>query len=366
MKIFIPIFSFFFLFQNVLIGQTFVSPSSVAYDNAAQEYFVCNSAGGDIFRMDGSGNISPFKSGLGGLLSLAIFDEIVYVSEGWPSGATIYGFDKTSGDEVFSITLNGTNQVNDLLFDSTGVLFVSDRESAKIFKIDILNSTSETLVGAGEISGPNGMMLNGSDQIIVASTEGKIFSVNTSNGNTTLLTTNGYESQDGIAADKFGNIFISSWSTTGETFLFYYPEGDFTQEPIELFSNGFGMGDFAYNPDEHLLAIPNWNQNSITFYELETTSAANEIILPNSFISLFPNPIIKNDFLTIQSENVNLGENWKCTMINSSGKVIKRWNLDQVQNTKIQFNSSSISAGFYLLIFEREGKRIYKKMIVGE
>ena len=364
---FLTLFATIFCFSFFANAQQLSNPSSTVYDAQNNRYFVANGGDGNINLITENGDVTLFKSGLSGVLSLAINNGVLYASDGWTDGTMIYGFDLLTSYELFSLNIPEAAQVNDLVFDSNGNLYVSDRVVDMVFKVDIQNETYEVFLTPMEVFAPNGMAFIAPDKLLIVSSSGFgiIYETDLNTGNTSIVNEAPFESLDGIAVDDNGNVYVSSWGADSYTCnLFYFPGGDFSQPAEIILSNGSGMGDFSYDFVNNKLVIPNWWENTVTFLELPFVNDHEAINFSNDAISVFPNPISYNNILNISSALFSDINNWECSLLNPSGKVIGKWELSNSDNLELNLPSLNISSGFKILLFESGDKRVYKKLIV--
>ena len=357
--------SILFIFQAN--AQQLAQPSSTVYDTQNDRYLVGNAGDGKILITNENGDLSLFKEGLTGVLGMVINNGILYVSDGWLNGTMVYGYDLTTAEEVFSINITDAGQVNDLVFDGIGNLYVSDRETDSVYKINVQDDTYSLFLDGTTLFRPNGMTYIAPNRLLVVSSSdfGYIYEVDLNTSIVTIVAEGQFASLDGITKDLDGNIYITSWGADSYTNdLFYFPNGDFSQAPQVLLSNGDGMGDLSYDNVNNILAIPNWWDNSVTFLHLPFVDNKEAQYLSDHLINISPNPLNGKKELNIKSEFSSDYLNWNCRAYNTNGEFIGKWEILNINKATINFFTTNLPSGTYILLFENGEKRIIKKLVV--
>ncbi|OQW62681.1 MAG: hypothetical protein A4S17_01450 [Proteobacteria bacterium HN_bin10] len=216
------------------------SPYSFVSSQTGKEYFISSINGepeaadnnGFITKLDANGKVADLKFIQGGKGSvtlhapkgLALVDQTLYVAD----LDTVRAFDINSGKPTaaFSLaegTANGSSRVSltDLVSDGKGVLYGSDQQANRIYKLDLSTHAHSTLISDPRLAGPSGLAIHPkSGQIIAVSWEkGKIFEISPG-GVITELVSNGFfsgrfKNLRGVDFDRWGNMYVSD-STTGK------------------------------------------------------------------------------------------------------------------------------------------------------
>ena len=97
-------------------------PESAEYDAVRDRYLISNWGDGNIIQIDRDGTESFFDTSLASSVGMVILDDILYVS----ADTAVVGFDLATGQEVWSLIIPEIDFYNDLAFDSSGYLYVTD------------------------------------------------------------------------------------------------------------------------------------------------------------------------------------------------------------------------------------------------
>lgn len=240
-------------------------PESAAFDTKTNSYYISSLKNNSIFRQDKNGNKSFFTEiDSNHTLGLTISENIIYVV----ADDQVKGINIASKKEVFSITINDAQQLNDITNDKSGNLFVSDRVANIIYKINIKTKKYSQLVKANEISTPNGVYFDSASKSLFVCTsveKGEIFEVNTLTGDSKLLYRTNYGNFDGIVVDNHHNIYVTSWDKEWKTGkLLKFIRKSTRKQPIIIIDSAKGMADLNYNSKEDKIIVANTLDNSIS------------------------------------------------------------------------------------------------------
>lgn len=259
---FIIVYSVFNLFifpiesksQNLLI-----QPESVVFDSLNNRYFVSNAGNGNIIQIDSVGNQSYFAGYSASIRGIYIVGNTLYTA----GNGGVVGFNINTADTTFILTVTGAGFLNDITSDGMGFLYITDSNTGRIYKVNISSQTYTTFVSLG-ITSPNGLLYDGeNNRLILCSfrSNSPIQAINLSNSSVSTIVTTNLSNLDGLAEDAEGNIYVSSWGTTSV----YRFDSSFTSPP-ELISSGHsGPADITFNKQNHILAVPNFNSNTVDF-----------------------------------------------------------------------------------------------------
>lgn len=216
--------------------------------------------GNTIIKLDSEGTLTNFvTTGLyepKGLLILG--DTLISVNS-----TSVQGFNITTADRVMNISIAGSVFMNDVTTDGKGNLYISCYEKDVVYKLK--DGTYSVLISSG--INPNGLLFDENNNSLMICNMGrnaKIQSFNLADSNLTTLVTTKLSNLDGLAKDNCGNIYVSSWGTHSV----YAFNSQFSNPPTIVSSGNSGPADISINQDEQILAIPNYNLNSIRFLNL--------------------------------------------------------------------------------------------------
>lgn len=256
------------LFFVLLFGQNlFNNPESVVFDATNNRYLVSNAGDGNIVQVntlsieateDNASTIYEyFNTELFSVRGMHILDQTLYVA----SDSGIVGFDLATKKKIKTIKITEAKFLNDITSDKDGFLYVSDTNAKMIFKADPQNLSYVILVSSG-IGKPNGLLYDkNKHRLIVCAWQfnAPIYGVDLSTGVTTQLIKTTFSNLDGLAMDKWGFIYVSSWGANGV--LRFDPE--FKLPPVKVSKGHQGPADICINPFDQLLIIPNFNSDKI-------------------------------------------------------------------------------------------------------
>tara|TARA_R110002050_G_scaffold1244_5_gene8801 strand:- start:99175 stop:101109 length:1935 start_codon:yes stop_codon:yes gene_type:complete len=146
--------------------------------------------------------------------------------------------------------------LNDIEIDGQGNIYVSDSgddkgDNAGIYKINAANEVTEVLGSHTPIVRPNGLLLDGLEQLLVVDFDkGGLYRVNTQTSTVTALN-QGFGAGDGIVRDTFGFLYISDWKN-GKVWQLMEP-----QATPQLIAQGMkSSADITVSSDGKFLIVP--------------------------------------------------------------------------------------------------------------
>lgn len=248
-------------------SQSFDNPESITFDEATDSYYVSNIGSGEILKIDKTGKKTSFVSGYTSFLGAKLHNGVIYSAENNKSGDDfVRGFDISTAELVFSLRIPNTKQLNDIEFDNTGNLYISDREGNTIFKVSIDNKSYEILDNT--INTPNGLYFDiKKNRLLVCNTIDKsaVYEIDLESKKTTLVVKTNYPHLDGVTMDKNGSIYLTSWSIDWKkSILLKYNSNEF----IEIATNSNGMADIEYNQKTNAIDVAQLFDNSILHFNL--------------------------------------------------------------------------------------------------
>lgn len=251
-----------FLLHGALFSQTYNNPESIVFDKTGNRYFISNKGGNTIVQLDSAGILTNFVvNGLNAPKGLLIVgDTLISVNN-----TAVKGYKLSDTSLVLNVSITGSSFMNDVTYDGKGNLYISDSSTDKIFKLNLADNTYSTLISSN--IDPNGLLYDETtNSIIICSTgsNAKIQSYSLTNGTLSTLVTTSLSSLDGLAKDNCGNIYVSSWGQSGV----YVFDSIFQYPPVKISNGHNGPADISINIDEQVLAIPNFNSNSISMIDL--------------------------------------------------------------------------------------------------
>jgi len=233
------------------------APESIVYDAAHKRYLLSTNQNGDIIQIDSTGKQEYFVKNKNAVQGLEIVGNVVYVG----ARSSIRGFDLNTGEMVMNIPVADVSNLNDVTSDDKGNLYAGDVFGTKIIKIDIKKKSYSVFVNGQGIDHPNGIIFDKpNNRILVCSyrKNSPIQAINLADSTVSTLTTTNISMCDGIAIDKYGRCYVTSW----ETFSIYRFNSTFSESPELFYKNPNGPADISYDKIHDELNIPLMFSNS--------------------------------------------------------------------------------------------------------
>jgi len=265
MKRFVLLCALLILMAGLAGKNLLAQPESVVRDDARQRWLVSNKKTGDIVTIDDSGNQSYLCRGLTSIRGLAIVDEGVYCA----SSEGVVGIDLATGDEILRVVISEASFLNDITAALQGVLYVSDSNTASIWRVDI-NTGCSALLSDGSVPGVNGLYFDAEQNRLLATSSldgASIQQVDLTTGRPGQLVALEFGYLDGLTSDGEGRWYVSSWQAGAV----YRLAADFSN--CEVFADGYnGPADIYYSLDQQVLAVPVFNANRLDLLEVSPTT----------------------------------------------------------------------------------------------
>jgi len=292
MKKSLLILSLMFGINTLNFSQSYNNPESMIYDETLKCYFISNKGGNTIFQIDSTGTLSNFvTNGLNEPKGLLIVgDTLISVNS-----TSIKGYNVADGSLVMNVAIAGSVFMNDATYDGNGFLYISDTQKGLIYRLNLTDETYSTLFST---SSPNGLFYDQRNNAILICNWGssaKIQSFNLTDSSLITLASTKLANFDGLARDNNGNIYVSSW---GSNAIFVF-DSLFSQPPTKISTGHSGPADISIREEAQILAVPNYNSNSIQFIALGM-----EPQLKIDYVSPQNNAINLNDTLSIDWEDI--------------------------------------------------------------
>ncbi len=263
-----------------LMAQTPNRPESIIYDSAHQRYLISNVEDGNtgsILAYDPETELYSYfnQAHTQGPKGLAIYENVLYVSD----KGFVNGFNLDNGQRVFHKEV-GTLWINDMVVDTSGFLYVGERDQEIVYKIDTRNGHVEEWI-VGNLEEINGMWMDIENNRIVACftrANSPIMEFDLATSQVSTIVETNYSGCDGIAVDNCGNYYFSSH---GSNAIFCFDK-NFSQPP-EVFADGFlGPADIYFNQETQFLCIPEINNDRIIFIDVFQTCFAPKLKYPEN------------------------------------------------------------------------------------
>jgi len=348
MKFSTLLFACVFLIPNFLCGQ-FGSIESIEYDHSNGRFLVSN--GNNVQIANSAGNaVGQFGTEPKANYGMEVMNDALFTII---SGGIVRAFDLTSGVQVSTITIAGTQFLNGMASDGESRIWVTDFGAKKIYEIDFSNMTNPqyTQIVSNTVTTPNGICydeLNNRLVFVNWAAGAAIKAVDLGDYSvTTVVSNTGLDNIDGIDNDAMGNFFVSAWGPNG------------TQPQIKKYSNDFlqtetitvvGLNkpaDICYAREIDTLAIPNSGNQTVKYVGFGQTSSIAEMPENPFAFSFYPNPVTENstvNFTLKRSAQVRI------EILDINGKtieVILNETMGAAKHTIVP-NVAELASGMYL------------------
>ena len=277
-------------FENKLESPNLLNnPESVVYDSAHHRYLVSNWEDGNIIQIDSLEQQDYFNTELESTAGLHIAGDTLYVSSNEGQYSGIIGFLLSTGEIVFHVNITEKLLLNDITSDLDANLYVTDTDAHKIYKISINNMTYTTFVSSG-LGWPNGIIFDSINNRLLVLNGGlpdnPLIAVSLEDSTTSTVVETGFNAIDGLTTDNNGNTYFSSWVSDK---VYRYDES-FTNPPEVISSGHNNPADIFFNKLNNILAVPNFNANTVDFIPIIFT--VQEEIREKGILkeTAFPNP----------------------------------------------------------------------------
>jgi hypothetical protein len=253
----IAIFAFLTL-APIVKGQI-ISGESVAHDPVYNRYLASDQATGTVWAVDYDGSMTFFASAPPAVKGIMIRNDTAFCAAG-TSGLVL--FDLENGSEILQISFPGMNNLNDVIGDTSGNVYVSDAQGNKVYKLDLSDLSTELVLD--NFDWANGMVFDTvNNRIIICQwiSNSPITAINLNDYSTEIVRDDGLYGLDGLAWDVDGNLFVSSQGTGH----IYFYDPSFSLPPQAVLYASSGSADIAFNYEDTILAIPNTNSGQLLF-----------------------------------------------------------------------------------------------------
>lgn len=239
-------------------------PESVLFDGERKVLYVTN-IDGEPWGADGKGSIG--KVGLDGTViavdwvkglqapkGMALQGKLLYVGD----MQEVVVIDVEQGEITSRIRVADAKGLNDVTINPQGVLFVSDSQDKKVYRIE---NGKATVILKG-LKGPNGVLVH-DGALYLADGQG-LYRVGKDNALT--LINDGMEGGiDGVEYVAGGDFLVSCWSGT-----LHYVKSDGTRETLlDTRAAKVNSADIGYDAKTRTVYVPTFFKNTVVAYTVK-------------------------------------------------------------------------------------------------
>ncbi|MDO1449106.1 ATP-binding protein [Rhodocytophaga aerolata] len=244
-------------------------PESVLYDQKQNVLYVSNIVGkpGD---KDGNGFISKVSlngkvenlewvKGLDAPKGMGVYNNKLYIAD----LTKVLVVNTANGAVLKTIDVPGASFLNDVTVDSKGVVYVSDSDTKKIFRVQ--NDKVELWMENKDLKKPNGLLAMGNDLAMLdMDADGAFYKISTKDKKMTKFA-EGVSSGDGVVMVGKDEYLVSNWN--GE--VSYINSKGEKQVLLDTKEQKVNAADIEYIASQNLLLVPTFFDNKVMAYEFK-------------------------------------------------------------------------------------------------
>jgi sugar lactone lactonase YvrE len=242
------------------------TPESVLFDKANNVLYVSNIDGKEPWGVDGKGSIA--KVGLDGKIiaaewvkgfdapkGIGMYDGKLYVAD----ITNLVVVDIKAGKIDKKIPIAGSTGLNDVSVDAKGVVYVTDSQGKKVFRVE--NGKPELLLE--NLKGPNGILSHNGTLYVLDN--GGMYQINDDKSLSKI--TDGMDGNtDGIENIGGSDFIISCW----EGALWYVNAADSTKHlMMDTRKEKRNTADLGIDPATKTIYVPTFWKNTVVAYEVK-------------------------------------------------------------------------------------------------
>lgn len=241
-------------------------PESVLYD-AARKVLYVSSINGKPGEKDGNGFISKVSlsgkvekadwvKGLDAPKGMAVYNNKLYIAD----LTNVVVINTVNGAVLKTIAVEGASFLNDVTVDNKGVVYVSDSEAKRVYKIE--NDQTSLWMEDLNLKMPNGLLVAGKDLLLLDMEGGVFYKVDMQSKKMSKFA-EGVKSGDGIVSVGTNEYLVSNWN--GE--ISYVDSKGQVELLLDTKAGKINAADIEYIPAQKLLLIPTFFDNKVVAYQ---------------------------------------------------------------------------------------------------
>lgn len=243
----------------------FKIPESVLFDKANNILYVSNIEGKDTWAADGKGSISKmgtdgknivvdWVTGLNAPKGMGLYNGKLYVAD--PTDIVVINIDSAKIEK--RIPVAGAVGLNDITVDKDGVVFVSDSEGKKIYKMN--GDTAELYYD--RLKQPNGVLMYANTFYLLDS--GSMYKMNMDKSLNKI--TEGLQGgTDGVEPFTGNDFIVTGWDGV----IYYVYEDGKKEKLLDRRSKEIKSADIAVDTATRTVFVPTFWKNTIEAYEVK-------------------------------------------------------------------------------------------------
>jgi len=265
------------------------NPEGICYYSPWKAWFVSNAEGDNVVKIDSLGNQFLFWEGINIAMGIEAIGDSLYISSNEPYRITCLSIPDSS--LVYELPTTGVFAVGHMDYDPRhGHLYIINQHGG-LMRVNIHTRSYQIYVPEGT------GLADGSQAVVADTTIDRLFvfswplayvrSVSMTDSTDIINLFNpGISQFIASSTDADGNIYVSSWATNR---VYKYPP-HLQGEAVVFSANHDQPAGMAYNPEEEVLAICNFGNNTVDFVSIVTGIEDNTYPFVLEKASIYPNP----------------------------------------------------------------------------
>lgn len=241
-------------------------PEHVAWDPVNDRYLVTNYGNGKIVAIDTLGNQQVVIEGIPNCLGIHIVDTTIFITQG--THIHLYGLQ--SLNPIQTLTLAVTSWIDGMANDDAGNLYVAEN-AGRIHKVDMSTLSDTIIINTGLPLKPQDLAFDPQANrllLVCWGTNSPIVAIDLETYAVSDLVATTSGQYDGIVRDTNGDLYVTSWMSGGRVYKWEPP---YTSGPEVLSQGHAGPAGLAINEAGQMLAVPNFNGNTVSWLSLIPT-----------------------------------------------------------------------------------------------
>jgi outer membrane protein assembly factor BamB len=215
---------------------------------------------GYISKLDLQGRVikKKFIVGLNAPKGLAACGRILYVTD----IDVIYAFNIFTGRKIRSWKVRGAKFLNDIGLSGDGILYISDMNDSKIYRI----KNGVLSIFTTKIKNPNGVAVDFRGIIFINQVKGgKVFAMKPTGGRAFEVVKGGIDGGDGIGFDRYYRYLYVSSITKGEIYKIEITTGKFKV----IYKGLTSPADISVDVEYNRILVPLMHKNAVRALNLQ-------------------------------------------------------------------------------------------------